>query len=87
MTTNPDATARPALIAELLVECPDRGSPTGDDLCPCGTGESWPGPTTQASWLSRGLDADAQVHAVIAAAEAELASRDAHDPTGTRWRW
>ena len=87
MTTNPDPTARLALIADLLVECPPPRVADGDDRCPCRTGETWPCPSTQASWLSRGLDPDAQVRAVITDAEAELAHRDAHDPTGTRWRW
>jgi hypothetical protein len=64
-----------ALCSEHIKACAPPDIVNGMDLCPCGSGPSWPCPKTLAAWELAGLEADEQVHLILspiitAAAEA-----------------
>jgi hypothetical protein len=77
MTPPEDRLAR---IADLLGECPPPDMAGGAGQCAHGT---WPCAITQAVWLGQGRDRDHEVraacHAAAREAEAEEASRQAHE--------
>jgi hypothetical protein len=50
-------------IAQRLTPCPIPDFSQGWDLCAHGL--PWPCPSTEAAWLARGLDRDAQVRAQL----------------------
>jgi hypothetical protein len=52
-------------LAELVGACSPPDIAGGYDACPCGRGSSWPCQQTRAVWAIRGIDADAEIAAVM----------------------
>jgi len=69
------------VIAELLAPCPPPDIAHGYDLCPCGTGCSWPCAKTRAAWLAHNLNPDTEISTVIDRVKAECSAPD-WDPGG-----
>jgi hypothetical protein len=60
------------VIATLIHPCPPPDVMCGFDMCPCGIGCTWPCPTTQAAWIARGLNPDAEISRLMAEAIASV---------------
>lgn len=61
-------------VVELLPQpCPLPDVAAGEDGCPCDAGVCWPCQLTQAIWLARGIDPDAEQKRLIAAARQAMA--------------
>ena len=61
----------------------------GYDLCPCGSGSTWPCAATKAAWLARGFDPDDEAGRIMRAVQNEMACAKPYDPAyhGTAGEW
>ena len=64
-------------IGELITPCPPPDMAAGIDLCPCGTGQTWPCARTMAAWLAAGENPDTQIRLACQACSQQMAAEHA----------
>ena len=67
-------------IASLLRPCAVPDLAHGFEMCPCGTGGSWPCTKTIAAWLAAGLDPSTET-ARLTVEAIQAAAPNASDPS------